>query len=111
VPGKSRQPRLQLIPEEILQLEGLRDSASCREGQRARILLRYLSGETVSQIAAGHMTRKSVDKWIHRALAVGASVALKDALPPPEEASRRTPKHGVVHLACSKPKELGYAAI
>lgn len=112
--GKSRQPRLQLIPEEILQLESLRDSltASWREVQRARILLRYHSGETVSQIARGvNMTRKSVDKWIHRALSVGTSAALKDAYHRPKEpAIREDAKAWVVHLACSKPKDLGYAA-
>ena len=112
--GRSRQPRLQLIPEEILQLEALRDSqtASWRAVQRARILLRYHSGETVSQIAVGvNMTRKSVDKWIHRALAVGADAALKDAYHRPKEpVITEDAKAWVVHLACSKPKELGYAA-
>jgi hypothetical protein len=70
---------LQLIPEEILQLERLRDSqtASWREAQRARILLRY-HGESVSQIGrVVHMTRKSVGKWVSKALAVGASAALR----------------------------------
>jgi transposase len=114
VAGRSRQPRLQLIPEEILQLEALRDSqtASWRAVQRARILLRYHSGETVSQIAVGvNMTRKSVDKWIHRALAVGADAALKDAYHRPKEpVITEDAKAWVVHLACSKPKELGYAA-
>jgi len=79
---------LQLIPEEILQLERLRDSqtASWREAQRARILLRYHAGESVSEIArAVHMTRKSVGKWISKALAVGASAALKDAYHRPKD--------------------------
>ena len=50
--GKSRQPRLQLIPEEILQLERLRDSqtASWREAQRARILLRYMPGRAFRKL-------------------------------------------------------------
>ena len=59
--GKSRQPKLQLIPEEILQLERLRDSqtASWRVAQRACILLRYHAGESISEIArAVHMMRK-----------------------------------------------------
>ena len=112
--GKSKQPKLQLIPEEILQLERLRDSqtASWREAQRARILLRYYAGESVSQIArAVRMTRKSVGKWIGKALAVGARAALKDAYHRPKDPSiTEDAQAWVVHLACCKPKELGYAA-
>ena len=57
------------------------------------------------------VTRKSVRKWIDKALAMGAEAALKDtyhrphAPVIPEEA-----RAWVVHLACSKPKQLGYAA-
>ena len=112
--GKSRQPKLQLIPEEILQLKCLRDSqtASWREAQRARILLRYHDGETASHIArAVHMTRKSVGKWIGKALAVGAIAALKDTYHRPKDPQiTEDAKAWVVHLACCKPKELGYAA-
>ena len=112
--GKSRQPRLQLSPEEIFQLERRRDSqtAPWREAQRARILLRYHAGETVSQIAgAVHMTRKSVSKWIRKALAVGTSAALKDAYHRPKDPRiTEDAKAWVVHLACCQPKELGYAA-
>ena len=112
--GKSRQPKLQLIREEVLQLERLRDSqtASWREAQRARILLRYHAQESVSQIArAVHMTRKSVGKWISKALAVGASAALQDAYHRPQDPRiTEDAKAWVVHLACSKPKEWGYAA-
>jgi len=114
VAGKSRQPRLQLSPEEIFQLERRRDSqtAPWREAQRARILLRYHAGETVSQIAgAVHMTRKSVSKWIRKALAVGTSAALKDAYHRPKDPRiTEDAKAWVVHLACCQPKELGYAA-
>jgi len=57
------------------------------------------------------MTRKSVGKWISKALDMGVAAALKDTYHRPrapvitEEA-----KAWVVHLACCKPKELGYAA-
>ena len=112
--GRSKQAKLQLIPEEILQLERIRDSqtASWRESQRARILLRYHAGENVSQIArAVQMTRKSVGKWVGKALAVGTSAALKDAYHRPKDPSiTEDAKAWVVHLACCKPKELGYAA-
>jgi transposase-like protein/transposase len=103
-----------LSNEEVEQLKSLRDSRTVpwREAQRARIVLRYQSGETISQIArAVGMTRKSVGKWVGKALAMGASAALKDAFHRPKEAViTEDAKAWVVHLACTKPKELGYAA-
>lgn len=76
------------------------------------MMLRYHSGENVTQIArAVGMTRKSVDKWINKALAVGCGAALKDAYHRPKEpAITEEAKAWVVHAACSKPKDLGYAA-
>lgn len=112
--GKSKRSRLALTPEEREQLLQLRDSqtAPWREVQRARILWRYHSGESIAEIArAVKMTRTSVGKWIAKALAMGVAAALKDAYHRPrapvitEEA-----KAWVVHVACSKPKEFGYAA-
>ena len=75
-------------------------------------MLRYHSGENVSQIArAVGMTRKSVDKWIRKALAMGSDAALKDAYHRPKEPLiTEEAKAWVIHLACSKPKDLGYAA-
>jgi transposase len=75
-------------------------------------MLRYHSGENVSQIArAVGMTRKSVDKWISKALAMGSDAALKDAYHRPKEpVITEEAKAWVIHLACSKPKDLGYAA-
>ena len=73
--GKSKRPKLMLDCEELARLQRLRQAptASLREVQRAQILTRYHSGETVAQIARDlRMTRTSVAKWINRALAVGA---------------------------------------
>jgi transposase len=114
VAGRSKRPQLRLRAEEIEQLEELRDSrtAPWRETQRARIMLRYHSGETIAQIArAVGMTRKSVGKWVSKALAVGSGAALKDAYHRPKEPwITEDSKAWVVHLACAKPKDLGYAA-
>ncbi|MCL4851885.1 MAG: IS630 family transposase [Bryobacteraceae bacterium] len=114
MPGLSRRPRLRLTDVEIDRLRSIRDSrtAPLREAQRARILLSYHSGETIAQIARGvHMTRKSVGKWISKALAVGADAALKDAYHRPRApAITESAAAWVVHLACCKPKEFGYAA-
>ena len=112
--GKSKRPQLKLSAEEIDHLEELRDSrtAPWREAQRARIMLRYHSGEPIAQIArAVGMTRKSVGKWVGKALAVGSGAALKDAYHRPKEPLiTEDAKAWVVHLACAKPKDLGYAA-
>lgn len=112
--GKSRRARLVLSAEERDRLEQLRESqtAPWREVQRARVLWRYSSGENVAEIArAVKMTRKSAAKWIAKALEMGAAAALKDTYHRPR-APVITPeaKAWVVHVACSKPKELGYAA-
>jgi transposase len=112
--GKSRLPKLALSAEQMAELHQLSQSrtASLREIQRARILCRYHAGETITAIAREmEITRKSVRKWIDKALAMGAKAALKDAYHRPhapvitEEA-----RAWVIHLACSKPKQLGYAA-
>jgi len=114
VAGKSRRSRLTLTPEEQEQLQQLRDSqtAPWREVQRARILWRYHSGESIAEIArVVKMTRTSVGKWIGKALAMGVAAALKDAYHRPKApVITEEDKAWVVHLACSKPKELGYAA-
>jgi len=52
-----------------------------------------------------------VGKWIDKALAVGADAALKDTYHRPKApAITEDAAAWVVHLACLKPKELGYAA-
>lgn len=112
--GKSRRPKLSLTPDELERLQRLRRSATApmREVQRAQILTRYHAGEPVAQIARNlHMTRKSVAKWINRALALGPSAALKDTYHRPKEPSiTEEARAWVVSLACIKPKDLGYAA-
>jgi transposase len=112
--GKSTRPRLVLTSEEQKQIRQLRESQTepWREVQRARILWRYHSGQSVAEIArAVKMTRKSVAKWIAKALAMGVGAALKDTYHRPKApVITEEAKAWVVHLACSKPKELGYAA-
>jgi len=112
--GKSRQPKLNLLPDELERLQRLRRSktAPAREVQRAQILTRYHAGETVTQIARHlRMTRKSVAKWINRALALGPGAALKDTYHRPKEPTITVEARAwVVAVACTKPKDLGYAA-
>lgn len=110
----SAHPKLVLTAEERSRLDQLRQSktAAFRDVQRARILWRYYCGETVSQIARGvKMTRTSVLKWIDKALQFGLEAGLKDTPHKPREAViTDDAKAWVVNLACSKPKEFGYAA-
>ncbi len=112
----SKRPRLVLTAEEKQYVDQLGQSrtASVRDVQRAQILTRYQSGETVSEIsrfAVLRMTRKSVLKWIDKALQMGVKTGIRDTPHKPREAViTDDAKAWVVHLACSKPKDLGYAA-
>ena len=112
--GKSKRAKLVLTSEEVEGLERLRRSQTAlrREVQRAEILWRYHAGETITAIARQvFMTRASVAKWVSKALRVGLTAGLKDTYHRPREpVITETAKAWVVHLACSKPKEYGYAA-
>jgi transposase len=113
MPFISRRPKLRLTEEESNWLQQLSQSRSESAGrvQRAEILLRYHTGETVSAIAAALRTnRPRVERCIAKALELGVRSALKD-LPgrgrkPALSAEARA---WMVALACQKPKELGYA--
>ena len=95
-------------------MDRLRNSrtAGARQVHRAQIVWRYQAGESVSQIArALKTTRKSVLKWIDKTLEMGAEAGIKDTPHKPREAViTDDAKAWVVHLACTKPKDLGYAA-
>lgn len=112
--GKSRRSKLVLSAEDRAELEQLSRSRTLphREAQRAAIILRYYGGERVTDIGKRlGMTRLSVSKWVAKALAVGPMAALKDSYHRPKEPSiGEDAKAWVVHVACSKPKDLGYAA-
>jgi transposase len=114
MPRIPQHPALVLTVEEKEFLNQLRQSrtAAVRDVQRAQILWRYHAGETVTQIArALKTTRNSVVKWIDKALQMGVVAGLRDTPHKPREAViTDDAKAWVVHLACSKPKDLGYAA-
>ena len=112
--GKSRRSRLILTDENKTELEQLARSRTApnRETQRAAILLGYHAGESIASIGRRlGMTRLSVAKWVAKALAVGPMAALKDNYHRPKEpVIGDDAKAWVLHVACSKPKDLGYAA-
>ena len=112
--GKSRRSKLVLSDQDRAELEQLTRSRTApqRETQRAAILLGYHAGESIAAIGRRlGMTRLSVSKWVSKALAVGPMAALKDSYHRPKEpVIGDDAKAWVVHVACSKPKDLGYAA-
>src|ERR1700716_1578663 len=112
--GKSRRSKLVWSDEDRAELEQLSRPRTLphREAQRAAIILGYYAGESVASVGRRlGMTRLSVSKWVAKALAVGPMAALKDSYHRPKEpAIGDDAKAWVVHLACSKPKDLGYAA-
>jgi transposase len=114
VAGKSKLPPLVLTPEEQQRLETLSASrgAPVREVERARILLRYHGGENPSAIQrALNISRVTIYRCLRKALAMGLEASLKDAFHRPKEpVIGPAEKAWVIHLACTKPKDLGYAA-
>ncbi len=105
---------LSITPEEEDYLEQLANSRT--EGfdrvRRARVLLAYSQGQRTTQIRDAVGISFGVLSWcIKKALASGIEEALAD-LPRSGRPAEITPeaRTGVVALACTKPKELGYAA-
>lgn len=114
MPTKSRRMALRIAADEQEEIRRLAQSQSAphRQVQRARILQQYLTGANFTAIAAAVQTpRRIVYKCVDKALEMGIEAALKD-LPHGRQTRAIQPedKAWVVHLACSKPKDLGYAA-
>lgn len=112
--GKSRLPALTLAQEERERLEALSASraAPLREVERARILLQYHAGQNPSVIQQTlGISRVTIYHCLHKALAMGVEAGLKDTFHRPKEpVIGSADKAWVAHLACTKPKDLGYAA-
>jgi transposase len=112
--GKSKLPALVLTAEELKRLETLSASraAPVREVERARLLLQYHAGNSPSAIQrALNLSRVTIYHCLHKALEMGLEAGLKDRFHRPKEpVIGPDAKAWVVHLACTKPKELGYAS-
>ena len=112
--GKCKLPALVLTPEERKRLESLQASrvAPVREVERARILLQYRAGRNPSAIQSSlGISRVTIYHCLHKALEMGIEAGLKDAFHRSKEpVITSADKAWVVHLACTKPKEIGYAA-
>lgn len=114
MPGKSRRPKLNFDEkqrQELLKLSQSR-TAPIREVQRANILLTYANGKDISFIKKEfNISRPTIYKCIDKALAAGIETGLKDKYHRAKEPLiTEEAKAWVVNLACTKPKDHGYAA-
>ena len=111
---KTKRAALVLADEQramLTELSGSR-TAPIREVERAKILLGYAEGASISglmrRVGVG---RPMIYKCIDKALAAGVGAGLKDAYHRPHEPEiTDEAKAWVVSIACTKPKDHGLAA-
>jgi transposase len=110
---KTQKAKLQCTLEEKQMLSTLSRSKTSahREVIRAGILLRYMEGLSITDIAKSfHTSRPLVERCLNKAIAFGISTALKDlpgrGIKPVITDDARV---WVMSVACQSPKELGYA--
>lgn len=112
--GKTSRGALFLTEDESRFLQDLSQSrtAPVREVERAKILLAYSRGEPLRGIAKSvGVARDTVYKCVDKALGMGWTAGLKDLYHRPKEpVIGDDAKAWVIHIACTKPKDLGYAA-
>jgi len=113
MPFKRKRPELIITQEVQNKLEQISKSRTENASriERAKILLEYSKGNTVSAIARQFSTnRPKVERCIDKALQLGALTALDD-LPRSGKPPEITPeaRAWLINLACQKPKELGYS--
>ena len=114
MPFKRKRSSLVLRQEDITFLEGIASSRTepYSKVKRAKMLMAYARGESISKIARKEQTdRPVVERCVDKALSGGIMTALRDLA-----RSGRPPvisdedKAWVIYLACSKPSDCGYAA-
>jgi transposase len=110
----SKRAALVLTPEQRVSLKQLSASrtAPAREVERAKILLGYADGSSITalqrQLGFG---RPMIYRCIDKALAAGVQMGLKDKYHRPHEPEiADEAKAWVVSIACTKPKDHGFAA-
>jgi len=113
MPFKRKRPELVIDQEVRNKLQQISKSRteSASHIERAKILLEYEKGGTVSAIARQLSTnRPKIERCIDKALQLGALTSLND-LPrsgkPPEITLEA--RAWLINIACQKPKELGYS--
>jgi len=113
MPFVSKRPVLELTEDELKQLNIIRKSRTQPERavERAKILLAFHEGKSISQIARDLNTnRPKVERVINKAFAFGTYAALEDL---PRSGRSRKISAGartwILSLACSKPLDHGYS--
>ena len=112
MPFMSKRPNLKLTEDELKHLNTILKSRTqpTRAVERAKILLDFHEGKSISQIARDLNTnRPKVERAINKAFAFGISAALDDL---PRSGRSRAISSGartwILSLACSKPLDHGY---
>ena len=111
---KSNRAALVLTPEQVVTLKELAASrtAPLREVERAKMLLGYAGGTTITELQRQlGFDRPRIYRCIDKALAAGVRAGLKDKYHRPHEPEiTDEAKAWVVSIACTKPKDHGLAA-
>jgi len=111
---KTERAPLVLSDENQKKLTALAGSrtAPAREVERAKVLLRYADGVSITDIQRQvGVSRPAIYKCIDKALAAGVQAGLKDTYHSPREPEiLDDAKAWVVSLACTKPKDHGLAS-
>ena len=114
MPFQRKRSSLKLEQKDVEFLENLSTSRTepYAKVKRARILLAYAGGESISGIARKeHTNRPAVERCVDKALSGGVIVALQDLARSGRPAKiSDEDKAWVIHLACGKPTDYGYAA-
>ncbi|HSQ85301.1 MAG TPA: IS630 family transposase [Desulfobacterales bacterium] len=114
MPFQRKRSPLKLEEKDVAFLENLSTSRTepYAKVKRARILLAYAGGESISGIARREQTnRPAVERCVDKALSGGVIVALQDLARSGRPAKiSDEDKAWVIHLACGKPTDYGYAA-
>lgn len=113
MPFEPRRPKLVLTAESRAELEAIRQSRThaARAVERARTLLAYADGKSVSAIGRDlGANRAKVERCVDKAIQFGVGRALDD-LPGRGRHAVITAeaRAWVISLACQKPKDLGYS--
>ncbi len=114
MPFVSKKEKLKLTGKikETLKAISISRTKSISEIERAKILLYYSNGETISAIARKLKTnRVKIENCVNKALQFGALTALKD-LPRSGRPNVITDnaKKWFMSIACTKPKDLGFSS-
>ncbi|MDO9557472.1 MAG: IS630 family transposase [Coriobacteriia bacterium] len=112
--GKTRRAALVLTEGQRTMLKGLAGSrtASVREVERAKVLLGYAEGASITGLQRRiGLSRPAIYRCIDKALAAGVQAGLKDTYHRPHEPEiGDEAKAWVVSVACTRPKDHGLAA-